>query len=211
MTATRYNSTFTYMAVAFVLFLYAWVTAAPAAADQGPLLVIQSGTDRALDIIHSSKSGKAPSIRQRRAEILTIVDEYFDFSEMAKRALGRPWKDQPPEKQKEFVSLFKQLLFNTYVDRVETYTGSNEKVVYDVQEVKGDYAFVKTRIVNYQDTDVAVDYRLKEEKGNWKVYDVIVEGVSLVSNYRSQFTSILANESFDALLVKLRQKAAEWN
>lgn len=211
MTATRYNSTFTYMAVAFVLFWYAWVTAAPAAADQGPLLVIQSGTDRALDIIHSSKSGKAPSIRQRRAEILTIVDEYFDFSEMAKRALGRPWKDQPPEKQKEFVSLFKQLLFNTYVDRVETYTGSNEKVVYDVQEVKGDYAFVKTRIVNYQDTDVAVDYRLKEEKGNWKVYDVIVEGVSLVSNYRSQFTSILANESFDALLVKLRQKAAEWN
>ncbi len=211
MTATRYNSTFTYMAVAFVLFLYAWVTAAPAAADQGPLLVIQSGTDRALDIIHSSKSGKAPSIRQRRAEILTIVDEYFDFSEMAKRALGRPWKDQSPEKQNEFVSLFKQLLFNTYVDRVETYTGSNEKVVYDVQEVKGDYAFVKTRIVNYQDTDVAVDYRLKEEKGNWKVYDVIVEGVSLVSNYRSQFTSILANESFDALLVKLRQKAAEWN
>jgi phospholipid transport system substrate-binding protein len=211
MAAARNNSTLTYMALVFMLFLYPWLTAAPAAADQGPLQVIQSGTDRALDIIHSSKAGKAPSIRQRRAEILTIVDEYFDFSEMAKRALGRPWKDQSPEKQKEFVSLFKQLLFNTYVDRVETYTGSNEKVVYDVQEVKGDYAFVKTRIVNYQDTDVAVDYRLKEEKGNWKVYDVIVEGVSLVSNYRSQFTSILANDSFDALLVKLRQKAAEWN
>lgn len=211
MAAARGNSTMTYIAVALVLYLYSSLTAAPAAADQGPLQVIQSGTDRALDIIHSSKSGKAPSIRQRRAEILSIVDEYFDFSEMAKRALGRPWKDQSPDKQKEFVSLFKQLLFNTYVDRVETYTGSNEKVVYDVQEVKGDYAFVKTRIINYQDTDVAVDYRLKEEKGNWKVYDVIVEGVSLVSNYRSQFTSILANESFDALLVKLRQKTTEWN
>ncbi|GLI36395.1 MlaC/ttg2D family ABC transporter substrate-binding protein [Desulforhabdus amnigena] len=202
--------TFRYAIKAMPLAFFLLSAVALVSADSGPLQVIQSGTDRALDILHSSQAGKAPTIRQRRAEILTIVDEYFDFYEMGKRALGRPWKDQPAQKQKEFVDLFKQLLFNTYVDRVETYTGSEEKVVYDNEEIKGTYAFVKTRVLNYKNTDVAVDYRLQLKDGKWKVYDVIVEGVSLVSNYRSQFNSILANEDFDALLKKLREKVAEW-
>jgi phospholipid transport system substrate-binding protein len=181
----------------------------PSASANSPLELIQSGTDRALQIIRSAHSGNAPSLRERRAEILQIVDEYFDFGEMAKRALGRPWKDQSPQKQQEFLDLFKQLLFNNYVGKVETYTDTNERLVYDDQKIEGDYALVKTRVLNYKNTNIQLDYRLKLINGHWKVYDVVVEGVSLVDNYRGQFNSILASKPFDAFLSQLRDKVAE--
>jgi phospholipid transport system substrate-binding protein len=188
------------------LFFLAFSSTAMAA--EGPLKVIQAGTDQALKILRSVQSGQGPTLRQRKDEILTNVDNYFDFEEMAKRALGRPWKDQSPQKQKEFVALFKQLLFNTYVSRVETYTGSNEQVVYDEQSIEGSYALVTTRVLGYRNKDVRVDYRLRQDRGEWKVYDVAVEGISLVNNYRQQFDSLLTNESFDALLQRLREKVA---
>jgi len=192
----------------FVIILFLCLPALVHSAEP-PVRVIQSGTDRALVILKETRSGTGTSLRQRKPEILVIIDEYFNFDEMAKRALGRPWKDQSPQGQQEFVKLFKQLLFNTYVDRVDSYTGSNERVVYDGEEVEGEYALVKTRVVGYRDADVQVDYRLRLLAGHWKVYDVIVEGVSLVSNYRSQFNSILASESFDGLLKKMRNKVSE--
>lgn len=190
----------------FPLFFLAALSLAEAAGT--PLSLIQSGTDRAVQILRSSQSGQAPSLRQRRGEILQIVDEYFNFHEMAKRSLGRSWKDQLPAKQQEFVKLFKQLLFNTYVDRVETYTGANEKFTYDEEKIEGEYALVKTRITGYKNTVVEVDYRLRLEKGSWKAYDVVVEGISLVSNYRQQFDSILTNGSFDTLLNRMQEKVS---
>jgi phospholipid transport system substrate-binding protein len=178
-------------------------------AANSPLELIQSGTDRALQIIRSAHSGSAPSLRERRAEILQIIDEYFDFGEMARRALGRPWKEQSPQNQQEFLSLFKQLLFNNYAGRVESYTGTNEQLVYDDQKIEGEYALVKTRVLNYRNTNIQLDYRLKLTNGQWKVYDVVAEGVSLVDNYRGQFNSILASKPFDTFLSQLREKVAE--
>lgn len=186
--------------------LFAAVSSSAAAAPS-PLSVIQTGTDQMLQILESSRGAGAASVRDRRGEILTILDKYFNFEEMGKRALGRPWKDQAPEKQKEFVRLFKQLLFNTYVDKVEGYTGSKEKIVYMNDKIEGSYALVKTKITGYKNADVLVDYRLRLEGDSWRVYDVIVEGISLVDNYREQFSSILANGSFDSLLMKLREKS----
>ncbi len=190
-------------ALAFLLVI-APLWAAQAATS--PLNVIQSGTERALKILHTSQKGEAPSLRQRKGEILTIVDEYFNFEEMGKRALGRPWKDQSQEKRQQFVALFKQLLFNTYISRVESYTGSNEKVMYDSEKIDGDYALVKTHVTLQNGQAAQIDYRLHVESGQWKVYDVVVEGISFVENYRSQFASILANGSFDTLLKKLQEK-----
>lgn len=175
---------------------------------ENPLQLVQSGTDEALGVLRAARTGQGPSIRERKEEILHNVDQYFDFEEMGKRALGRPWKDQSPAKQKEFAALFKRLLFNTYVDRVETYTGSNEQVVYDQERLEGNYAMVYTRILGYKNKDVHVDYRLRQSNKDWKVYDVIVEGISLVNNFRQQFNSILANDSFDSLLKLLRDKVA---
>lgn len=191
--------------VAWLVFL-TMVTSGVAVAS--PMSLVQSGTDRALQIIRSAQTGTAPSLRERRSEILKIVDEYFDFQEMAKRALGRPWKEQSPQKQQEFVDLFKQLLFNNYAGKVETYTGTNERMVYDSEKIEGEYALVKTRVLNYKNTNVQLDYRLKFISGQWKVYDIVAEGVSLVDNYRGQFNSILASKSFDTLLIQLREKVA---
>jgi phospholipid transport system substrate-binding protein len=176
------------------------------AAAGSPLQVVKSGTERALTILKSSQTPGSQGLRPKRDEILTVVDEYFNFEEMGRRSLGRPWKDQPADKRQEFIRLFKNLLFNTYIDRVETYTISNEQISYDSEKIDGDYAVVKTRVLNYKDSDIQIDYRLHLEGGVWRVYDVVAEGVSFVDNYRSQFASILANEPFDGLLKKLRDK-----
>jgi phospholipid transport system substrate-binding protein len=182
-----------------------FVDGAPAG-RQNPMALIQSGTERALQILHESQGRQAPSLRQRKNEILVIVSEYFNFEEMAKRALGRPWKEQSPEKRQEFAQLFKQLLFNTYINRLENYTGSNERVLYDSEKLDGDYALVKTHIITQGNDNISIDYRFHLDEGQWKVYDVVVEGISFVDNYRGQFGSILTNESFDSLLIRLRQK-----
>jgi len=179
--------------------------------QQNPMALIQSGTERALQILHESQRRQAPSLRQRKDEILVIVNEYFNFEEMAKRALGRPWKEQTPEKRQEFAQLFKQLLFNTYINRIENYTGSNERVFYDSEKLDRDYAIVKTHILYQGDNNISIEYRLRQDGGRWQVYDVVVEGISFVDNYRGQFGSILTKESFDSLLIKLRRKVDQSN
>jgi phospholipid transport system substrate-binding protein len=200
---------FTVAGVLFLLFVSPRLVCASVACQSDPLPVIQEGTQKALEILHQSECGRAAPLRQRKDEILAVVDHYFSFDEMAKSALGHPWKEQTPQKRREFTQLFKQLLFNTYVERLQNYTGSNEKVSYDSQEVNGSYALVKTHILYQGDKKVSIDYRLHQSDGKWKVYDVVVEGISLVVNYRSQFSSILANESFDSLLQRLREKVQQ--
>jgi len=197
-----------------IIFTVAWLffsASALAANVQGPMEVIQSGTEKALDILHDRKADGKLNLRERRGEILQIVDQYFDFEEMARRSLGRAWRYQPPQKQEEFVRLFKDLLFNTYVDRVENYTAADEQVVFAGQQIDGEYASVSTRVTGYKDGDVSVDYRLRLTSDRWKVYDVIIAGISLVNNYRSQFNSILSRKSFDDLLKTMDKKVASLN
>ena len=176
-----------------------------------PMELIRSGTEKALGILRESKGSQTPSLRKRKGEILVAIGEYFNFEEMAKKALGRSWKEQSPEKLQEFARLFKLLLFNTYINRLENYTGSNERVLYDSQKLDGDYALVKTRAVYEGSDNISIDYRLHRDGGQWKVYDVVVEGISFIDNYRSQFSAILSNSSFDTLLSKLRRKVEESN
>jgi len=171
-----------------------------------PIDVIKTGSQEVLKILRGSRGDKGPSLRQRQDEILNVVSQYFNFEEMARRALGHPWKDQPPEKRQEFAQLFKRLLYTTYISRIEHYTGSDEQIFYDYERVQGEYALVKTHILYQGNSNVSIDYRLHLEGEEWKVYDVVVEGMSFVENYRGQFASILANESFDSLLSRLRQK-----
>ena len=199
----------TYFAKFAVFMLLAVIPQWAMASSSNPLGVVQTGTDRALQIIRTSHRGDAPSLRERKSELLTIVDEYFDFEGMGKSALGRPWKEQSPEKRQEFVSLFKQLLFNTYISRIEKLTGAQEKAYYDSEKLDGDYALVKTHMDLEGARNVSLDYRCHLENGQWKVYDVVVEGVSLIENYRSQFASLLTNGTFDVLLNKMREKVKQ--
>lgn len=208
MYALKTTRFFTVSWVLFLLLVSPRLACGAAQDPSSPLALIQNGTQQALEILHQSESGRAAPLKQRKDHILRVVDQYFSFEEMAKRALGHPWKEQTPEKQKEFASLFKQLLFNTYVDRLQNYTGANEKVSYDSQHVDGNYAVVKSHVL-YEGKNAALDYRLRKTNGAWKVYDVVIEGISLVENYRSQFSSILANGSFDSLLQRLRDKVSK--
>ncbi len=192
-----------------LLLLFPQFIRAALPGQQNPMALIQSGTESTLQILHESQSSQARSLRQRKDEIQLIVSQYFNFEEMAKSALGRPWKEQSPEKRQEFAQLFKQLLFNTYINRLENYTGSNEQVFYDSEKLDGDYALVKTHILYQGNNNMSIEYRLHQDGGRWQVYDVTVEGISFVDNYRGQFRSILTNESFDSLLIRLRQKVEQ--
>lgn len=174
-----------------------------------PLQVIQSGSERGLQIIKNSLFEGGPGLQQRRDEILKIVEEYFDFNELAKRSLGRHWKGLSPDKREQFVHLFKQLLFNTYVRRIEASASPTITIRYERQMIEGRYAVVKTKAVGADQPDVEINYKLLLIGDQWKVYDVVIEGISLVDNYRQQFASLLDRESFESLLKRLSEKVKE--
>jgi phospholipid transport system substrate-binding protein len=142
----------------------------------------------------------------RRAQLRRIAEEIFDFPDTARRALGPHWSARSPQQQQEFVRLFSELLERSYFSKIDNYQG--ERVNYTGETIKGDEAVVKTSIALRSGADVPVEYRMHLANGRWLVYDVVVEGVSLVSNYRTQFNKIVQTESYDALVQRLRAKDA---
>lgn len=203
----------------FLMLIAGLMWGVPAAAkakdvvpDRSPLEVIRSGTDRALEVLRSCPpDASREQIRERREMILEIVYDYFNFEEMARRSLGRHGKYQSSEDLEKFTDLLEQLLFNTYINRVDSYTCRDEEVVYVGEEIEGKYAQVKTRVVGVKDADIPVVYRMRIRDGKWWVYDIVVEGISLVNNYRSQFNSVLAENSFDELIKQLEEKVKAQN
>ncbi len=142
-----------------------------------------------------------------RADVRKIANGIFDFQETAKRALGRHWPQRTPQEQKEFTQLFADLLEKSYLGKIELYHG--EKVAWNGDTVNGDDATVRTKILTKQGTEIPVDYRMQQKDGRWLVYDVNIEGVSLVANYRTQFNKIIQTESYGSLVEKLRAKDAQ--
>ena len=144
---------------------------------------------------------------ERRAAVRKISEEIFDYPDTAKRALGQHWSARTPDEQREFVQLFADLLDRAYFSKIDRYQG--EKVRYGTESINGNEAVVKTMIVTKAGSEVPVDYRMHLVSGRWLVYDVTIEGVSLVSNYRTQFNKIVQTESYQTLVQKLRAKDAE--
>jgi phospholipid transport system substrate-binding protein len=141
-------------------------------------------------------------------EIGNIIGEVFDYTELSKRTLGREWKKMKPEQQKEFTELFKKLLEGVYADTLLSYT--DQKIVFGKEiELKKGRAEVQSDMILSDGTKVPIFYRLTDKSGQWKTYDLIIEGVSLVKNYRSQFREILAKESPEKLLQILRDKVGK--
>ena len=142
----------------------------------------------------------------RRAAIRKVANELFDFAEITKRSLGHHWQQRTTAEREELVSLFGDLLERTYVSRIELYSG--EKIVYVGESVDMEQAVVRTRIVTKQGAEIPVDYRLIAHGARWQAYDVTIEGVSLVANYRSQFNKIL-QAGYPELVKRLRAKLEE--
>jgi phospholipid transport system substrate-binding protein len=141
---------------------------------------------------------------ERQAAIRKIAEDVFDYPDAARRALGVHWSSRTPQERDEFARLFADILDRAYVSKIDLYQG--EKVSYLGETIDGDQATVKTRIVTKKGSEVPIDYRMHLKDGRWLVYDVIIEGVSLVSNYRTQFNKIVQTESYQALVDKLRSK-----
>jgi len=156
--------------------------------------------------ILSDPTFKAKPKDAKITEIGNIIGEVFDYTELSKRTLGREWKKMKPDQQKEFIELFKELLQGVYADRLLAY--KDEKVVFDKEiELKKGRAEVQSNIVLSDGTKVPIFYRLTNKSGQWKTYDLIIEGVSLVKNYRSQFKEIISKDSPEKLLEIMRNKA----
>ena len=141
-------------------------------------------------------------------EIRKIINEIFDYQELSERTLGRDWKKFKPEQQTEFVDLFSKLLENVYADRILAYT--HEKIEFGkVTELRKDQVEIESYIITTDNKKVPLFYRLIQKDGNWRVYDVVIEGVSMIKNYRGQFREMLTNKTPEDLLQTLREKVKE--
>jgi phospholipid transport system substrate-binding protein len=132
------------------------------------------------------------------------VDGAFNWEEFSRRALAKHWSKRTESEKKEFISLFKQLIKRTYMEKSGQYSGG--KVEFLDEKIDGEYGVVKSQLVSSTGTQTPVDYRLMKKDGAWCVYDVYIEGVSLVSNYRSQFNDILTSSPFEELVKRLKEK-----
>ena len=180
----------------------------PAWAEPDPLAVIQAGTQQMLAIFKTCQPPEICKTPSYREAIIKIIANHCDFEEMSRRALGRYWEQQSPEKKREFVRLFGTLFCNTYLDRIDASACTNIEVLFLEEKVEDQYAYVRTQINGPRERGIAVGYRLRLVNQEWRVYDVVVEGISYISNYRSQFGSLLTAGSFDDLLMRLRQKVS---
>ena len=163
--------------------------------------------DEVVKIVSDTELKKPAKESQRRQALRSAISRIFDYEEMAKRSLATHWKGRSESERREFVSLFQTLLENSYAGKIEGY--KNEKIVYLKESVEGDYAEVKSKVIVPKGDEYALDYRLMQKGGKWMVYDVVIEGVSLVSNYRGQFNRIINSQGYPALVKKLRTKSEE--
>lgn len=166
---------------------------------------VKKTVDEVVRIVSNKETVKNQPVR--RQELKRAISAIFDFGEMGKRALGMHWKALSPAERDQFVDLFATLLENTYSNKIESY--HNEKILYLKESIDGTYAELKTKIITSTQEEYSLDYRLLNENGTWMIYDVVIEGLSLVSNYRSQFNSIISSQGYDGLLKKLQTKSDE--
>jgi len=145
--------------------------------------------------------------QKRRQALKKTISTVFDYSEMAKRSLGKHWNQRSPAEKKEFSDLFASLLENSYASKIESY--NDEKIVYLKENVDGDHAEVKSKVQTAKRDEFTLDYRLINQNGKWLAYDVVIEGVSLVSNYRTQFNKIISSNGYPELVKKLQNKTEE--
>ena len=165
---------------------------------------VRQTADQVLVILQDPRLRSESSQKERREQLRQTISARFDFGEMAKRSLGPHWQRATPAEQQEFVTLFTDLLQVSYADQIEAYNG--EKIVYSREKENKDSAEVETKVVKKNGEELSVNYKLHSANGDWKVYDVIIENISLVNNYRSQFNHILAKSSINELFSRMRSK-----
>jgi phospholipid transport system substrate-binding protein len=176
-------------------------------AGSGPTEQLKGAIDRVLQALEDpALKGEARAAERHRA-LRRIADEIFDFDEMARRAMAQHWRSLTETQRKEFVGLFSDLLEHSYTSKIELYGG--ERIQYPAERIEGDFATVYTQLITKKGTEVPIDYRMLRREDRWRVYDVSIEGVSLVANYRTQFNNVIRTSSYDELLRRVRSRSEE--
>ena len=173
-----------------------------------PTEQLKGSIEQVIRILEDPKFRQESMAAVRRAEIRKQAEAIFDFTETGKRALGQHWQSLNDSQRQEFISLFTDLLERSYITRIEQYSG--EQIVYAGESIEGDTATVRTKFVTKQGTEVPVDYRLIRRGDRWLAYDVLIEGISLVSNYRTQFDRIMRTASYPELARRMRAHQSEF-
>jgi phospholipid transport system substrate-binding protein len=191
--------------VAFIIIVFLMV---PLCVYAGPPLeAVKTQVNKVMDVLRDSALKGESGKKVKREKIRNISDNMFDYTELSKRTLGQNWSKLNAGQQTEFLGLYKTLLEDAYADKIITYT--DEKVVFGKETTLSEKtAEVQTTIITKK-ADIPINYRVIQKGSDWKVYDVVIEGVSLVSNYRNQFKEILLNKTPDALLDTLRKKVGK--
>ena len=198
-----------YIGVALVLFLCAGPVAQTVWAG-GATDAMKGTVDELLRIVRDKDLKQPAKTEERRKLLEKIVSERFDYEEMSFRALGAPWKQLSDQEKKEFASLFRTLLVNTYREQIETYSGEGVQYLNERVEKAGEkeYAEVRTKIFLSDKSELKLDYKLiNKDKTNWRVYDVVIQDIGLISNYQKQFTKIIHASSYQGLVDQLREKS----
>ncbi len=165
---------------------------------------VRGTIDRVLAILQDPKLKSKDKLVERRELLRRVIGARFDFAEMAKRSLGAEWRRLKPAQQQEFVELFTDLLRDAYVADIESYNG--EKVIYTRETQEERFATVDTILKSLNGTEYSIEYRLHLIAKEWKVYDVVIENVSIVNNYRAQFARVINRSAFDGLIRALKEK-----
>jgi len=198
----------TWILIALSATLLLIAEAAPALPPVGPRDAVEAAVSRFMNI-QNGRSDDAGGAAGRSGKIRAIVREMFDFDEISRRALSRHWPALQRDEQAEFVTLFQDLLERAYLTQVEAARG-DEKITFLGESIeRGGAAIVRSKVVTRHGTEIPLDYRLHVRNGSWRIYDVVVQGVSFIASYRTQFDRVIRAESYGALRDRLQKRAAE--
>jgi phospholipid transport system substrate-binding protein len=170
-----------------------------------PLELVKLSANRAIQVLKDPQLQANEKKKERIERLKEIVDPLFDYEEMARRSLGIHWRRRSPQEQKEFVKLFRNFIEKIYSDKIDLYAG--ERIALGKETIDNDYAQVDSSFVNPKGEEFSVVFRLRRSDGKWKVYDSVVENISIVNNYRSQFDRVISKSSFEDLIRLLKEKA----
>ena len=194
--------------IVWSLILLFGLCSARSASAGPPTDQLREGVDRVIKILKDPELKGDKKTDERRAAINKVADEIFDFAETAKRALGQHWAPRTPAERAEFVRLFNELVQRTYIARVDQY---NSEMTFLGDTVDGDHAVVRTTVLLSKGGSISLDYLMHQPRDRWQVYDLNIDGISLVANYRSQFNKIIRTSSYEALVTTLKSRQAEFS
>ena len=194
----------TWVVMTSLVALLASTGTGAAAAELTPTESVKSTITAVVRILENPEMNQPGRAAGRRQQIEQLVRDRVSYEEMAKHALGVPWMHLTEGERQEFVSLFVQLLRDTFAGRIDAYTG--EEVLYLSERREEGFAEVKTKLTGPK-TDTVLDFRLANRFGKWLVYDVVIDGASIVGNYHAQFTSIVRDLTYAGLVTRMKEKA----